>query len=161
MTSPRASPRPSPPSCPCPEPYLQWAAGGSTNVSVLPSQRERAARNARHTRVLSAAAAAVLVLGAVVLGTQFFQDDTLSSDTAGGAGADQGAAAPEAAEATLFTTSGASYSAADIDTKATGLVETASVAGAPLKAWSETPASSDPSPVATPLRRDSAGRRRR
>ena len=129
-----------------------WAAGGSTNVSVLPSQRERAARNARHTRVLSAAAAVVLVLGAVVLGTQFFQgDDARAATPPGARGADQGAVAPEAAEATLFTTSGASYSAADIDTKATGLVESASVAGAPLKAWSETPASADPSPVASPL----------
>ena len=88
-----------------------WAAGGATNVSVLPSQRERDQRKAtRRARVLSAAAGLVLVLGAVAFGTQFFQSDNDSGTTPPERAARRPRAAngggQASAEATLLTSSG-------------------------------------------------------
>ncbi len=116
-------------------PVPAWAAGGATNVSVLPSQRERDQR--RHKigmRVLSGAAGLVLVLGTVAVGTQFFNSsDPESAATVAGGTSQADTAQPEA-QGTLLTTSGAAYTPADIDTRVTSLVRAASAPGAPLKA---------------------------
>ncbi len=118
-------------------PVPAWAASGATNVSVLPSARERQARTARRSRVLSSAAAVVLVFGAVVVGTQFFDGSGGGpADTAGGA-APTSEGGAKAQTATLLTNSGAAYSKADLSTQVTGLVQAASAPGAPLSAWVE------------------------
>ena len=135
-------------------PAPAWAVGGATNVSVLPSQRERDQRTAaRRGRVLSAAAAVVLVLGAVALGTQFFQGDGGgASETAGGGLSGTSGQAP--VEATLLSSSGAAYTQADLAPKVTGLVTAASAKNAPVTSWADvaTPApASSPSASSSPV----------
>lgn len=125
-----------------------WAAGGATNVSVLPSQRERDQHKAnRRARVLSAAAGLVLVLGAVAFGTQFFQSDNDSGTTAGAGGATaegSNGGGQASAEATLLTSSDTAYTQADLAPKVTGLVSAASLPNAPKTVWPDSDSSSPP-----------------
>jgi hypothetical protein len=124
-----------------------WAAVGDTNVSVLPCQRER--DKGRHwigMRVLSGAAGLVLVLGTVAVGTQFFTSSDPEPTTVAGGASQADTAAPET-QGTLLTTSGASYTPADIDTRVTSLVSAASAPDAPLKTL-DAEASAQPSTTA-------------
>ncbi len=131
-------------------PVPAWAAGGETNVSVLPSQRERDQRRRKlGTRVLSGAAGLALVLGTIAVGTQFFNSSEPDTSSVAGGANPADAALPEA-QGTLLTTSGASYTPADIDSRVTSLVSAASAPGAPLRTLdTETDASPDPSAGAT------------
>lgn len=112
-----------------------WAVGGATNVSVLPSKKEREQRkHARNTRVLSGAAAVVLIVGAIAFGTQFSRNSgDGGNETAGGAGATSDNAF--ANDATLLSASNATYTEADLPQKVDGLVASASAAQAPVTKW--------------------------
>jgi hypothetical protein len=132
-------------------PVPSWATGTS-NVSVLPSQREREQRRSRRNgRVLSAAAVVALVVGTVAVGTQFFADSNDSaptSATSGGADAEAGQQRMSA-PATLLTTSGATYTKDALATQVAGLVTTAEAPGAPLTALN-TDGSSTGAPETSP-----------
>jgi hypothetical protein len=125
-----------------------WAVGGATNVSVLPSQKERAQRKStRNARILSGAAAVVLVVGAIAFGTQFSRNSGDGGETAGGAGATSDNAS-FAADATLLSESNTTYTEADLPQKVDGLVASASASQAPVTKWTPeaTPAPSVPGP---------------
>ncbi|HYN75718.1 MAG TPA: hypothetical protein VEV13_05920 [Candidatus Limnocylindria bacterium] len=130
-------------------PVPAWAAGGTTNVTVLPSQREREQRRSnRNARILSGAAALVLVLGAVAVGTQVFQGTDDSSTAGSPTPAEAGADSFKAPSATLLTSSGTAYTEAALDTQVTGLVTAASAPNAPLTELPEGVAA-PPSPSAS------------
>ncbi len=117
-------------------PVPAWAAGGTTNVTVLPSQREREQRRSnRNARVLSGAAAVALVLGAVAVGTQVLSGSDDAST--GGSPSSAEAQADSGPSAALLTSSGTAYTETAFDAQVTGLVTAASAPNAPLTAFAE------------------------
>ncbi len=114
-------------------PVPSWAAGGSTNVSVLPTARERDHRRSRRgSRLLSAAAVVALIAGTVVVGTQLFDGADQDATSLAGGGPEAAADSSTIPVGTLLTTSGATYSTADLDSRINGLVAAASAPNAPL-----------------------------
>src|SRR4051794_25511154 len=119
-----------------------WAVGGATNVSVLPSAKERAARkNARGARVLSAAAAVVLVVGAVAFGSQMFHSDTDGggSGTVAGGQPTADSSSPETfdTDATFLSSSNTTYTQADLAPKVATLMSSATAPDAQVTQWTD------------------------
>lgn len=127
-------------------PVPAWAAGGGENVTVLPSPREREKRRGGGLRVLTGVAAGVAaVVGLVVVGVNVLPGD--DSGTSGGTtnaatGGQSGTA--EQAKGTLLTSSGTTYSMANLNTQVSGLVASATAPDAPLQ---ELPTESAPAPT--------------
>ena len=125
-----------------------WAVGGATNVSVLPSKRSASSASTRATpgscpgrpRSCSSWGPSRSARSSPATAADG------GNETAGGAGATSDNAT-FATDATLLSTSNATYTEADLPQKVDGLVASASAAQAPVTKWTPQGSTSPSVPV--------------